>query len=446
MPRNLGRWFLLGASLVFYATWNAWYVPGFLVLIGVNYLLGSMAAGPRRRTAVVAAVLVDLGFLAMFKYLDWAVGTGASVVTWITGEPIDAPVLGLILPLAISFVTFTMLAYVIDVYRGGRPERSPMRFALFVTFFPHLIAGPIMRAREFLPQLRHPRPFSWTYLPIAAPLLVGGLLKKTLGDQLAPGVAVVFGDPAAASTAGLWIGAVAFGFQIYLDFSGYTDMALGSAALMGYRLPRNFDWPYRSLSIQDFWRTWHMTLSRWLRDYLYIPLGGSRHGEARTYMALMTTMTLGGLWHGAGLTFIVWGAWHGIGLSVQRWWRSHRGDPAAGGTGDAPHRGIPPLLAWALTFGFVTVGWIFFRSLDLDDSLTYLSGMVTPHGGRQPFALPIILGLVLGSIAQWPRVAREAIRLVPATTGRRVAVYGAALLVAVLLAPVAPVDFIYFQF
>jgi D-alanyl-lipoteichoic acid acyltransferase DltB (MBOAT superfamily) len=435
IPRRAGRWWLVLASLLFYASWNALYVPGFVALIAANWLLGFAAAGPHRRMAITVAVLLDLGVLGVFKYLDFTIGSSASIITLLTGRELDLPVLGLILPLAISFVTFTLLAYVFDIGRGARPERSPLRFGLFVSFFPHLIAGPIMRAHEFLPQVRHPRPFSTAYLGIAAPLLIGGLAKKTLGDQLAPRVMPVFDDPAAYSTAGLWLGVIAFGFQIYLDFSGYTDMALGSAALLGFRLPRNFDWPYRAGSAQEFWRRWHMTLSRWLRDYVYIPLGGSRHGRARTYFALMTTMTLGGLWHGAGLTFVVWGIWHGIGLSVHRWWRE-RPTPIP----------IPQLAAWALTFAFVMLGWVFFRAASMDDALVMIRGMLTPQSGRLGFTRPEILVLAAAVIAQWPLIAGWTRAAAPAGSLRRYAAYGTLLLATLLALPVARLDFIYFQF
>jgi D-alanyl-lipoteichoic acid acyltransferase DltB (MBOAT superfamily) len=434
IPRSAGRWWLVLASLVFYASWNAAYVPGFAALIAANYLFGLLAAGRHKRLAVTLAVLVDLGALAVFKYLDFALGSGASLFTFVTRRELDLPVLGLILPLAISFVTFTLLAYVIDIARGGPPERKPLNFALFVTFFPHLVAGPIMRAHEFLPQVRHPRPLSPSFVAAAVPLLVGGLFKKTLGDQLAPSVEPIFGAPADFSSVGLWLGALAFGFQIYLDFSGYTDLALGSAALMGFRLPRNFDWPYRSLSIQEFWRRWHMTLSRWLRDYLYIPLGGSRHGRLRTYFALMTTMLLGGLWHGAGATFVAWGAWHGVGLSVHRWWRE-RGSVVR-----------VPLLAWGITFVFVIAGWVLFRSASFDDALTYFRGMLLPQAGQLGFGRIEIVLLVAGVIAQWPRLAEWAVAAIPSGSPRRYAAYGALLLAIVLMLPVARLDFIYFQF
>jgi len=436
MPRALGRYWLVGASLLFYGSWNAWYVPGFIGLIVVNWVLGRLASGPRRRLAVALAIVIDLGLLAVFKYLDWVVASGSTLIEQVTGLEVGASTLGLILPLAISFVTFTMLAYVIDIARGATPERRLINFALFVTFFPHLIAGPIMRGREFLPQVRHPRPFAALHVRLALPLLVSGLLKKVIADGLAPFVATAFADPATTSSTGLWLGALAFSFQILFDFSGYTDLALGSAHLLGFKLPRNFDWPYRARSSQDFWRRWHMTLSRWLRDYVYIPLGGSRHGRARTFAALLLTMFLGGLWHGAGWTFIVWGLWHGAGLAIHRWFRE--------GPGRALR--IPTVAAWALTFVFVLVGWVFFRAGSLEGAMAYLGGMFQLRDGTTSVPVVVAVALGLGVLLQWTAVAHVAARIAPEGSVRRYATFGFALLSAVLFIPVVIPDFIYFQF
>lgn len=435
IPRAWRRWWLIVASLLFYASWNVSYVPAFLALLTANWYFGALAVR-RPRLAVTAAVGVDIGLLIAVKYSDWLLGSSASIVTWLSGEPVPWTPLGIILPLAISFVTFTMLAYVIDVSRGYRPEPRLGRFVLFVTFFPHLIAGPIMRGHEFLPQIRHPRPWAALHLRLALPLLVSGLVKKVLGDALAPSANAVFSDPSAFATPFVWIGVLAFGFQIFLDFSGYTDLALGSAHLVGFRLPRNFDWPYRSLSIQEFWRRWHMTLSRWLRDYIYIPLGGSRHGTGRTYLALFTTMLLGGLWHGAGITFAIWGMWHGTGLAVHRWLR--RDGPMR----DVP---IPAAAAWAMTFTFVMIGWVFFRAADLDNAMAVLRQSLTLHAG-ETLPLPIValtLALVVGQWTGWTSVFAM---LAPRGSLRRYAAYGAAVALAVLAMPVETVDFIYFQF
>lgn len=436
IPRSWRRLWLVLASVIFYGTWNPIYVPGFAVLVVANWRLG-IAAVHRPLAAVIAAVVLDVGMLAAFKYSDWLLGSTANVITRLTGDPAPLGPIGLILPLAISFVTFTMLAYVIDVARGYPVERRLDRYALFITFFPHLIAGPIMRGREFLPQVRHPRPWSMVHLRLALPLLVGGLIKKVLGDVLAPTANVVFDDPTSFAAPFIWIGILAFSFQIYLDFSGYTDLALGSAHLLGFRLPRNFDWPYRALSIQEFWRRWHMTLSRWLRDYLYIPLGGSRRGQLRMYVALFATMLLGGLWHGAGLTFVIWGAWHGIGLAAHRWLR--RG-PAAR-TSE-----VPAAVSWLLTFSFVAVGWVFFRALNIGDAFAILRQATSFSGGDATLPLPIILLCAALLAGQWPGWARIFERVAPAGTFRRYAAYGTAVTLAIMLLPVETVDFIYFQF
>ncbi len=443
VPRRAGRYLLIGASLLFYASWNAWYVPGFVILILANWRLGLLAARPgRARLAITLAVVLDLGLLALVKYLDWVLGGTAGLLAWVTGTHSEWEPLGIILPLAISFVTFTQLAYVIDIGRGGPAERHLGRYALFVSFFPHLIAGPIMRAHEFLPQVAQPRPFSWSLLRLAAPLLIGGLLKKTVGDTLAPTANLVFHDPGAAGTLALWIGLLAFAFQILLDFSGYTDMALGSAWLMGFQLPPNFDWPYRSASVGEFWRRWHMTLSRWLRDYLYIPLGGNRKGRVRTYLNLFLTMVLGGLWHGAGITFVIWGAWQGAGLAVNRWWtESVRSRGMAG---------LPTFVAWLLTFGFVLIGWVFFRATSLGDVVDFLTRMFVPHGrmtglprGISPWIV-VLLGLLI--VGQWPGWAPLVRRLLPDGSSRLYLAYGAGLAIAVMLVPAQTIAFIYFQF
>lgn len=436
IPRHAGRYWLIAASLLFYGSWNALYVPAFVALIYVNWRLGALAGGPHRRLAVTLAILLDLGLLAIFKYLDWGTAAGWRLIGYLSGPAGPPPALGLILPLAISFVTFTMLAYVFDIARGGRPEPRVSHFALFVTFFPHLIAGPIMRGREFLPQVRHPRPFALQHLQSGAPLLVSGLVKKVLADNLGPFVEASFADPAALSTVGAWLGVLAFAFQILFDFSGYTDLALGSAFLLGFRLPRNFDWPYRAHSIRDFWRRWHMTLSRWLRDYVYISLGGSRHGRPRMYLALLVTMILGGLWHGAGATFLIWGAWQGTALAVNRWWS------------DGPGRTIrlPELVSWSVTFSVVLLGWVLFRADGLRDAVEYLGRMVFPTDGNAEVPPLIALALGLAVVGQWTRIATTLPALAPRGSLRRQFAYGGGVLAALILFPSAAPDFIYFQF
>jgi alginate O-acetyltransferase complex protein AlgI len=433
LPRSAGRLWLIVASVVFYGTWNVSYIPGFLALLLANWGLG-LAATHYRRPAVVAAVCLNLGVLAFFKYANWVLGSASGVLNQVTGTLGAGAPVAIELPLAVSFVTFTMLAYVIDISRGARPERNLGRFALFVTYFPHLIAGPIMRGHEFLPQVRHPRPFRARFVGLAVPLLVSGLVKKTVADNLAPTADAVFAKPGQFSTWSVWIGILAFAFQIFFDFSGYTDLALGSAQLLGFRLPRNFDWPYRSTSIQEFWRRWHMTLSRWLRDYLYISLGGSRRGPARTYLALTITMLLGGLWHGAGVTFIVWGAWHGLGLVVNRLVRTR----FAGWE-------VPVVAAWASSFAFVLVGWVFFRADSLGTALAVFGQAFLPHAG-ETVSWPIAIACVSLTAGQWPGWTRAYRWAAPPGSMRRYLAYGIAIVLCVMLLPVASVKFIYFQF
>ncbi len=434
LPRRLRMWWLFGASLLFYATWNIGYVPAFLLLIGVNYLLGVAAAGRHARAATIAAVLIDLAVLGIFKYLDIALGSSASLISQVTGEPVEWGGLGLVLPLAISFVTFTLIGYIVDVYRGAEPERDPLRFAVFIAFFPRVLAGPIMRGHEFLPQLRFDRRFSLVLVHMAVPLLVSGLLKKALADQLGPVVRDGVADIGSLSSVALAAIAIAWTFQLYLDFAGYTDMARGSARLLGIGVSRNFDWPYRALSMAEFWHRWHMTLGAWLRDYLYFPLGGSRHGGPRTYLNLMVTMALAGLWHGAGAGYVAWGVLQGLGLSVNRWWRRLPSHPV-----------LPLLLSWVVTFAFVVLARVPFVAPDLGAATDFYVRMLVPHGGSMP-SLALVVTLAVFILGQWTGWERLARRLAPKRTMRRWFAYGVAVAVSLVLLPSGTPDFIYQQF
>jgi alginate O-acetyltransferase complex protein AlgI len=434
LPRRLRTAWLLGASLLFYASWNVGYVPGFLLLIGANYALGLAAAGRHAKLATITAVVLDLAILGLFKYLDMALGGSASLISLVTGEAVEWGGLGLVLPVAISFVTFTLVAYVVDVYRGAAPERDPLHFAVFIAFFPRVLAGPIMRGGQFLPQLRFRRSFSSALVHMAIPLLVSGLLKKALADQLGPVVRDGFSHTDSYSSLALLAIATAWTFQLYLDFAGYTDLARGSARLLGIGISRNFEWPYRSLSMAEFWRRWHMTLGAWLRDYLYFPLGGSRHGGARTYLNLMLTMTLAGLWHGAGLGFVAWGALQGIGLSVNRWWRRLPAHPV-----------LPVVVSWAITFLFVVLARIPFVAPDLAAAAGFYLRLLVPHDGVLP-SLALVIALAVGIGGQWTGWPRLARRLAPRRTARRWLAYGVAAAIALLLLPSGSADFIYQQF
>jgi D-alanyl-lipoteichoic acid acyltransferase DltB (MBOAT superfamily) len=434
LPRRLRLWWLFGASILFYATWNLGYVPGFLLLIGANYLLGLAAARRYAKAATVAAIVLDLAVLILFKYLDAVLGSSASLVTRITGEPIDWGGVGIVLPLAISFVTFTLIAYVVDVYRGAEPERDPLRFAVFIAFFPRVLSGPIMRGSEFLPQLRFDRRFSLTLVHMAVPLLVSGLFKKALADELGPVVRDGLDNVGNLSSLALMAIAVAWSFQLYLDFAGYTDMARGSSRLLGIGLPRNFDWPYRSLSMAEFWRRWHITLGAWLRDYLYFPLGGSRGGDARTYLNLMITMTLAGAWHGAGPGYALWGFLQGVGLSVDRWWRRWPKHPV-----------LPVVVSWAVTFTFVVFARVPFVSPTLSSAAEFYGRMLIPHGGELP-SLVLVVTLAVFIAAQWTGWEPIATRLAPKRSARRWLAYGVAVAIAIGLLPAGVSEFIYQQF
>ncbi len=387
-------------------------------------------ARPRRSTAVV----LDVAVLGIFKYLDVALGSSASLLSLVSGEPVEWGGVGLVLPLAISFVTFTLIAYVVDVYRGAAPERDALHFAVFIAFFPRVLAGPIMRGQQFLPQLRFHRRFDLALLDMAVPFLVSGLFKKVLADQLHPVVRDGFADIGSYSSVALLAIATAWSFQLYLDFAGYTDMARGSARLLGLGLPRNFDWPYRSLSMAEFWRRWHITLGAWLRDYLYFPLGGSRRGGLRTYFNLIVTMTLAGVWHGAGGGFAVWGLLQGIGLSVNRWWRRLPSHPV-----------LPVALSWVVTFAFVVLARVPFVAPNLESAAHFYARMLVPHGGTMP-SLALVATLTLFIVAQWTGWVPLARRLAPRRSARRWLAYGVALAIAVMLLPPAAPAFIYQQF
>ena len=359
---------LVTASLLFYG----WFVPGHIVLllgsVAVNY--GTSRLIHRRggsRAWLTAGIAANIGLLGTFKYLDFLIGTvnGALGAEW--------TLLHIILPLAISFFTFQQIAYLVDVHRGLAIPPPPLDYTLFVCFFPQLIAGPIVHHSEIVPQFRKPDFARITRATLAIGLtwFTIGLAKKTLlADSFAPIAEATFSlarDGAAPSLFEAWFATLAFAFQIYFDFSGYSDMAIGLALIVGLRLPLNFDAPYRAASIIDFWRRWHMTLSRFLRDYLYIPLGGNRLGEVRREINLMITMLLGGLWHGAAWTFVAWGGLHGLYLSVNHVW---------GKTGLR----LPRAAGWLLTMIAVCVAWTFFRAESFAAALTMTEGLFGLNG------------------------------------------------------------------
>jgi alginate O-acetyltransferase complex protein AlgI len=445
-------WLLLAASFYFYACWNHWLA----LLVGLStagdYLLArgmDATAVPWRRRALLGVSLVgNLGLLCYFKYANFFLRSLEGALG-AAGASASLPVLRVILPVGISFYTFEAINYTVDVYRRKVPaERDLGNFLLFITFFPHLVAGPIVRARDFLPQARRPKRWSWPRAQLGLQLFVLGLLKKlAVADRMALFTDPVFASPGQYSTGATWLAVLGYALQIYCDFSGYSDMAIGCAHLLGYKLARNFDLPYLSANVSEFWRRWHISLSTWLRDYLFIPLGGSRGTTWRTGRNLLLTMVLGGLWHGAAWTFVAWGALHGLLLIA------HRGLQAFCKTRprlDGLFQSRPgTVLRVAATFGCVCAGWVFFRAATFGAAAEVLKRLALPHAGLpappQPHtfwwvAVGVMACHALGGSGAWKRLAG---RLPPPVLGLG---YAAAASLALVLAPEVGKAFIYFQF
>jgi alginate O-acetyltransferase complex protein AlgI len=451
-PRPLPwKLFMIGVSYLFYAWWD-WHFVWLLAGVSALAQLGGLAVARqpdarRKRWATGIALTALLLPLAYFKYYGFF---ALNVTNALAEAGIHAglPLIQVILPIGVSFYTFMAISYVVDIERGEIEPASWIDVFLYLSFFPHLVAGPIVRPNELIPQLdirRDPRHID---VARAGWLIFGGLFKKVvISSYLATTIVdPVFGDPTRHSAIEAIVAVWAYAIVIYADFSGYTDIAIGIALLLGFRFPQNFDRPYSAVSIQDFWRRWHMTLSRWLRDYLYIPLGGNRRGTARTYINLMITMLLGGLWHGAAWTFVIWGGYHGLLLSVHHYRAARR---AA--------RGLPepawPGRIWVqrlVTFQLVCLGWVFFRSDSLATALELLGRLI--HGWSTPTELvtPLVLAAIgLMLVTQlWPRSFAERLQerisvLGPVALGAAGAV---SLFVITTLGPQGVAPFIYFQF
>ena len=369
--------FLAAASVVFYAWWKLDFVWILALSVVANYAFGhklsrDAAAGRNDRALLAAGIVFNLGLLGYFKYADFFIAnfnaaTGAHVA-----------LLRVALPLGISFFTFTQIAYLVDAWKGKAAEYSATNYLLFVTFFPHLLAGPIIHHKEMMPQFADPKlkRFDWENFARGLALFALGLGKKVLiADPLAPWANAGFAHAQSLSFADGWITMLAYTMQLVFDFSGYTDMALGAALMLNIRLPINFDSPYRSADIQEFWRRWHMTLSRFLRDYVYIPLGGNRGSESRMLLLFVVTFALGGFWHGAAWTYVLWGTLHGIALVVVHLWRK-------------VGRPLPRTLAVAVTFLFVSAALVIFRAPTLSDALAILGSVAGFHGIDLRFTVP----------------------------------------------------------
>ena len=491
--------FMIAASYTFYAWWN----PRFVLLIAVSTIVntvcgrviqqGAKQDSAIRRTALVVAIVFNLAILGVFKYYDFFISSVEDGLEQLGLAP-NLPLLQVVLPVGISFFTFQALSYVIDVYRGKVAATDLLQFAVYLAFFPQLVAGPIVRASEFLPQLErrlNPREIDFTR---AAVLIASGLFKKVviasyMADAL---VDDVFAFPERFSGAEILLGVYGYAIQIYADFSGYTDIAIGVALLLGFRFPENFNQPYRAASIADFWRRWHMTLSRWLRDYLYIPLGGNRGGKAKRDRNLFLTMLLGGLWHGAAWPFVIWGAYQGGGLMAERRlgeWRDRKrnrrtrtGREQFGRAGELEREGqlagmrevttqrqmteqsddswqqaddwwkqpARTALRWLFTFHFICLGWVFFRSETLSDAGALLGQLFGSFLSPTPEINSVFVGVVIFALfAQM--LSRQALANVQMQLSRLpawalAAGFGIWMLVVDQFGPEGVAPFIYFQF
>jgi len=385
--------FLVFASLFFYSWWNIAYLPIILTSMLFNYVVGVSLSKKGEHTKVgkkavlVFGIAANVALLAYFKYADFLIEN----INLLTGS--EFPLLHLALPLAISFFTFQQIAYLVDSYRGETKEYDFLNYANFVTFFPQLIAGPIVHHAEMMPQFSKKRNKVKNYHHIVMGLFIFsiGLFKKVvIADSFSPWVKQGFDVADHLGFIEAWATSLSYTFQLYYDFSGYTDMAIGAALLFNIKLPVNFNSPYKATSIQEFWRRWHITLSRFLRDYIYIPLGGNRRGKYRTYSNLMATFLIGGIWHGAGWTFVFWGFLHGLALVIQKIWN------------DLGFR-LHAAFAWFLTFNFVNVAWVFFRAKEWDDAIKVLRGMTDLsfiHGINTIEATILIVVFVISVLAK----------------------------------------------
>ncbi len=440
---------LLIASYIFYAAWN----PPFILLLWISTIVDWYAAQglvrARRQSSrhawMLLSVTANLGMLLYFKYGAFLL-QNFTVVMAAIGVNYRAPAMDIVLPVGISFYTFATMSYTLDVYlRRALPAKNFLDYALFVTFFPHLVAGPIMRPTELVPQFETPRRADRRQLAFGLGLMTLGLFNKVvLADTLLSGAAErVFDHGQIPGALDSWAGTLAFSGQIFCDFAGYSTTAIGAALCLGFKLPDNFRFPYAAVGFTDFWRRWHITLSSWLRDYLYIPLGGNRHGALRTHIALMTTMLLGGLWHGANWTFIAWGGLHGTYLVAERNLRArfqgfHPGPWALFGLG-------------VLTYFFINVTWVFFRAKTFSTAWLVLRGMAGFNGGAEPILSTVFLAsvaaIVPAIVAVHLYMRRRTLESVLARTPPlAIGVIWGLMAFAIIISQGSGNAFIYFQF
>ena len=356
---NLAKAFLVSASLFFYAYWSVYYLPILLGSIIFNFFISKFLAKHQSKAILIFGIVCNLALLGYFKYADFLISNLNAIANTNLG------LLHIALPLALSFVTFQQIAYLVDSYNKQTKENSFLNYCLFITFFPQLIAGPIVHHKEMMPQFANKFNLIKNYKFIALGLFVFsmGLFKKSVvADTFSIFANAGFDVEGNLTFLQAWATSLSYTFQLYFDFSGYCDMAIGLALLFNIRLPINFNSPYKALNIQDFWHRWHITLSRFLRDYIYIPLGGNRGGQSRTYLNLFLVFLIGGLWHGAAWTFVVWGALHGVAIVIHRCWQKLNFK-------------LNKIIAWIITFNFVNFTWIFFRAKSFEDAMKVIRGM-----------------------------------------------------------------------
>ncbi|HEV2327262.1 MAG TPA: MBOAT family O-acyltransferase [Verrucomicrobiae bacterium] len=449
---NAEKWFLLAASYIFYMSWS---VPcGFLILatsltdyfVGVG--LGRIENERKRKCLLAVSIVANLGVLGFFKYTNFFLANLASGVD-LFGFHVSQRHLDIILPAGISFFTFQSMTYTIETYRRNiKPCHSLRDFLLFVAFFPQLLAGPINRAANLLPQFaQRVRASVQQFESGLAQFAMGAVKKIVISDQISPHVDMIFAAPGNYDAVTLLQGVLGYAVQIYCDFSGYSDMAIGCARMMGFHFPENFQMPYSSLSITEFWRRWHISLSSWFRDYLYIPLGGNRKGTARTYANLLSTMLLCGLWHGANWNFVFWGGLHGASLAVHRAWKNW--NPLAGLDKYSLFRLAWSLFARLLTLFVVLVGWIFFREHSWIVGWQYLGRIVTWNHSGVRFMSPYILaavGVVFLAHVVVPKDFNWFEDISKRPVLARAVGYGALLFFIVAFGATDASPFIYFQF
>lgn len=362
---------LAAASLFFYGWWDVKYIPLILTSITVNYFIGFFLGSKNKgykRVLLIVGILFNVCLLVYYKYFSFFVQN----INDVLGT--NYPIVSIVLPLGISFYTFTQIAYLVDSYRKESVEYNFLSYVLFVTYFPHLIAGPFLHHREMMPQfskLRNKR-INYKNVTLGLALFSMGLFKKVIiADQLAGWANIGFEQTNVLSFVEAWVTSLTYTFQLYFDFSGYSDMAIGISLLFNIKLPINFNSPYKSTSIQEFWRRWHITLGRFLTNYIYIPLGGNRKGEFRTLINLFTVFFISGIWHGAGWTFIIWGTLHGFAMIVNRLWKGL-------------NRPLNKFVAWFITFNFINLTWVFFRADNLSEAKKVIKGMLGMDGFKFP--------------------------------------------------------------